>query len=302
MAEPEHQAGEAEAGKTVRRKGRPLDLVMALAFGGTIAVAVLFVGSGFLDGAREPLATRAMLSLWALTAFVLCGAGGAAWLVARGARVVALRFGALTLVVTLGVLFLFSKMAPAHAEGVLTASDRDPLREGRLHDGAEGIEHAHLQFRLPHPDMPFLPAPFIEEEAFAQGGEAYRAHHALFAFQGDASEGEGGETTIMVDLSPGTGTDEEALDALTESALSPLRRGGHGVSQTTATVMSTCARRIAHGELSGEGEGGHVDLLLAVFQDPIAPRTMRLAVTIVSEAGGWEGYLARVELPCEARP
>lgn len=301
MAEQEKTSGEAQAKVTPPRKTRPLDLVLALAFGGTIAITVLILGSGFLEGVPEPLHTRAELSLWALTAFVLCGAGASAWLIGRGARAVAMRFGVFTLVVALGVLFLFSKMAPTRVEGVLTASDRDPLREGRLHDGSEGIEHAHLQFRLPHPDMPFLPAPYIEEEAFAQGGEAYRAHHALFAFQGDASEGEGGETTIMVDLSPGTATDEEALDALTESALAPLRRSGHSVSQTTATVMSTCARRIAHGELTGEGEGGHVDLLLAVFRDPIAPRTMRLAITIVSEAGGWEGYLERVELPCETR-
>ena len=287
--------------KAAPRRQRPLDVVMAVAFGGTIAIAVLILGSGVLEGVPEPLHTRAELSLWALTAFVLCGAGAAAWLIARGARALAMRFAVLTSVVGLGVLFLLSKMAPTHVEGVLTASDRDPMREGRLHDGGEGIEHAHLQFRLPHPDMPFLPAPYIEEEAFAQGGEAYRAHHALFAFQGDASEGEGGETTIMVDLSPGTETDEAALDVLTESALAPLRRSGHEVSQTTATVMSTCARRIAHGELHGEGAGGHVDLLLAVFRDPIAPRTMRLAITVVSEAGGWEGYLERVELPCETR-
>lgn len=295
------EAHEVAPKKAAPRKQRPLDLVLASAFGGTLAITVLILGSALIEGAPEPLHTRAELSLWALSAFVLCGAGAAAWLVARGARVVAMRFLALTLVVTAGVVFLFSKMTPTRAEGVLTASDREPLREGRLHDGAPGIEHAHLQFRLPHPDMPFLPAPFIEHEAFAAGGESYRAHHALFAFQGDASEGEGGETTIMVDLSPGTATDEEALDLLTESALAPLRRSGHAVSQGGATVMPTCARRTAHGALHAEAEGGHVDMLLAVFRDPIAPRTMRLAITVVSEAGGWDGYLERVELPCEAR-
>ena len=295
------EAHEVASEKAAPRKQRPLDLVMAAAFGGTLAMTVLILGSALIEGVEEPLHTRAELSLWALGAFVLCGSGAAAWLVAHGARVVALRFLALTFVVTAGALFLFSKMTPTRTEGVLTASDRDPLREGRLHDGSAGIEHAHLQFRLPHPDMPFLPAPFIEHEAFAAGGESYREHHALFAFQGDASEGEGGETTIMVDLSPGTTTDEDALDVLTESALAPLRRSGHAVSRGNATVTPTCARRTAHAQLHSEAEGGHVDMLLAVFRDPIAPRTMRLAVTVVSEAGGWNDYLERVELPCETR-
>ena len=60
-----------------------------------------------------------------------------------------------------------------------------------------------------------MPAPWVEREAFERGGERYEDEHALWAFQGDATEGEGGETTIMIDLSPGESLDDDALEVLT---------------------------------------------------------------------------------------
>lgn len=289
------------------RATRPLDLVLSLAAGLTCGLACLVVASGLLEGfdlvdVDHPARRAAEQSSYALAAFVALGSGAATWLVHQRAVAMALRFALLTALVASVALVLLSRLAPDRPSDVLTSSDRTPLREGRLHDGSLGIEHLRLGFRLPHPDMPFIPAPWIEREAFDAGGESYREHHALWAFQGDATEGEGGETTLMVDLAPSPTLDEASLATLTESAVGPLERSGHHVTLEPITQPGPrCLRRLAHGTLTGESEGGHVDLLLAVFRDPDAPRALRFAVTVVSQEGGWGDYLARVELPCEAR-
>jgi hypothetical protein len=277
---------------------RRLDLLLASAFALTAGLATLVAGQGLTEPLVGPARDAAVPSAWALAGFVACGAGASVWLFRKGATPTALRFALVTAAVSSIVLVLLARMAPPRVVAVLTSSDRMPLREARLADGALGIEHARLGFRLPHPDMPFLPAPWVEEQAFASGGDAYREHHALWAFQGDATEGEGGETTIMLDLSPGARVDEDALEELTVSALAPLERAGHRTTRAAIERDGHCLRRHASAELTGEGEGGRVALLLAVFRDPQGPRVLRLAITVVSQEGDWRDYLARLELSC----
>jgi hypothetical protein len=280
---------------TSRRQ--PLDLVLAASFALAAGVAMLLAGQGLtapLDGAARDAAVP---SVWALAGFVTCGSGAAVWLFRKGATPTALRFALVTAAVSAVVLVLLARLAPPPVRGVLTASDRVPMREARLADGSLGIEHLRLGFRLPHPDMPFMPAPWVEAAAFEQGGDRYREEHALWAFQGDALEGEGGETMIMLDLSPGEALDEDTLEALTVSALAPLERAGHATEQGEITRGARCLRRAAAATLTGEG--GHVELALAVFRAPDGPRILRLAVTVVSQEGGWSDYLSRLELPCE---
>jgi hypothetical protein len=277
----------------------PLDLVLATSFALTAGVATLLAGQGLTEPLEGAARDAAGPSVWALAGFVACGSGAAVWLFRKGATPMAVRFALVTAAVSAIMLVLLARMAPPPVRGVLTASDRVPMREARLADGSLGIEHLRLGFRLPHPDMPFMPAPWVEAEAFEQGGDRYRDEHALWAFQGDALEGEGGETTIMLDLSPGEALDEDTLEGLTVSALAPLERAGHATEHGPITRGVRCLRRAASATLTGEGEGGHVDLALAVFRAPDGPRVLRLAVTVVSQEGGWSAYLSRLELPCD---
>ncbi len=278
--------------------GQRLDLLLATTFAATAGIATLLAGQGLTEEIVGPAREAAEPTVWALAAFVACGSGAAVWLFRKRATPMALRFALVTTVVSAIVLVFLARMVPPRPEGVITSSDRVPMREARLADGSLGIEHLRLGFRLPHPDMPFMPSPWVEEDAYAAGGESYRDQHALWGFQGDATEGEGGETTIMLDLSPGRHVDDDALEALTVSALAPLERGGHHTSRGPITRDGTCVTRHARADLTGEAEGGHVDALLAVFRDPQGPRVLRLAITIVSQEGGWSDYLDRVELPC----
>jgi hypothetical protein len=275
-----------------------LDLVLATSFAVTSGVATLLAGQGLTEPMIGAAREAAVPSVWALAGFVACGAGASVWLFRKRANATALRFALVTAAVSSVALVMLARMAPPRVESVLTSSDRVPMREARLADGALGIEHLRLGFRLPHPDMPFMPAPWIEAQAFEQGGESYENEHALWAFQGDATEGEGGETTIMIDLSPGETIDDDALEALTVSALAPLERAGHDTERGPITRTERCVRRDASATLTGEGEGGHVDLALAIFRDPQGPRVLRLAVTVVSQEGGWGDYLEQLELPC----
>ncbi|GAB4210192.1 MAG: hypothetical protein OHK0013_30550 [Sandaracinaceae bacterium] len=275
-----------------------LDLLLASTFALTAGLATLLAGQALTDPLEDAARDAAVPSTWALSGFVACGAGASTWLFRKGATPTALRFALVTATVASIVLVLLSRLAPPRASAVITASDRMPMREARLADGTLGIEHARLGFRLPHPEMPFLPAPWVEESAYAAGGESYRDRHALWAFQGDATEGEGGETTIMLDLSPGERVDEDALEALTVSALAPLERAGHTTSRDPITRIGRCLRRTARAELSGESAGGRVVLALAVFRDPHGPRVLRLAVTVVSQDGDWRPWIERLELPC----
>lgn len=277
------------------RAGR-FDLLFAVSFAMTAAVATLLAGQGLTEALEGAAREMARPTVWALAGFVACGAGATVWLSRKGARPMALRFSLVTAAVSAVVLVLLARMAPARPALVLTASDRVPMREARLEDDSLGVEHLRLGFRLPHPDMPFMPAPWVERMAYERGGERYREEHALWAFQGDASEGEGGETTIMLDLSAASALDDDALEALTVSALAPLDREGHTTEAGPITRSERCLRRAASASLGSSG--GHVDLVLAVFRDPEGPRVLRLAVTIVSEAGGWADYLTRLELPC----
>ena len=274
-----------------------LDLVLAASFALTAGLATSLAGQALTEGLAGPAREAAGPSVWALSGVVACGSGAAVWLFRKRATPMGVRFALVTSAVAALVLVLLARMAPPRGRSVLTASDRVPMREARLRNGSLGIEHLRLGFRLPHPDMPFLPAPWVEADAFEQGGEGYRDLHALWAFQGDALEGEGGETTLMLDLSPGDALDEPALDALTLSALAPLERAGHATERGEPTRGARCLRRSAHATLTGGS--GHVDLALAVFRDPEGPRVLRLAVTVVSESGGWSAYLSRLELPCE---
>lgn len=278
-------------------RGR-LDLFLAVTFALTAGLATLIAGQALTEPLEGAARDAAVPSAWALAAFVACGAGASVWLFRKRATPMALRFSLVTAVISAVVLSLFARWAPPRAPAVLTASDRVPMREGRLSDGTLGIEHARLRFRLPHPDMPFLPAPWVEQQAYESGGERYRDEHALFAFQGDATEGEGGETTIMLDLSPAEHVDGDTLEALTVSALAPLERAGHETTRGGIDRSERCVRRAASATLTGEAEGGHVELVLAVFRDPEGPRVLRLAVTVVSQEGGWGPYLQRLELPC----
>lgn len=278
-----------------------LDLVLAVSFAATAGVATLLAGQGLTEPLEGAAREAAVPSVWALVGFVTCGAGATVWLARKRATSMALRFGLVTALVSSVALVMLARMAPPRGRAVLTSSDRVPMREARLADGSLGIEHLRLGFRLPHPDMPFMPSPWVENDAFERGGDRYRDEHALWAFQGDATEGEGGETTIMLDLSPAEHLDEETLEGLTVSALAPLERAGHATERGPITRTERCLRRAASATLTGEAEGGHVDLALAVFRDPEGPRVLRLAVTIVSQEGGWGDYLARLELPCEAR-
>lgn len=283
-----------------RRGG--LDLVLATSFAITSGIATLLAGQGLTEPLVGAARDAAVPSVWALAGFVACGSGASVWLFRKGALPTALRFALVTAAVSSIALVLLARMAPPRVTAVLTSSDRVPMREARLADGSLGIEHLRLGFRLPHPDMPFMPAPWIEAQAYEQGGESYEDEHALWAFQGDATEGEGGETTIMMDLSPGDAIDDDALELLTISALAPLERAGHSTQRGEITRSTRCARRDATATLTGEGEGGHVDLALAIFRDPEGPRVLRLAVTVVSQEGGWGDYLERLELPCEDAP
>ena len=284
----------------LRGRRARLDVVLSVSFALTAGVATLLAGQGLTESIVGPARDAAVPSVWALAAFVTCGAGATIWLFRKNAHPTALRFALVTATVSSIMLVLLARLAPPRVNAVLTSSDRVPMREARLADGSLGIEHLRLGFRLPHPDMPFMPAPWIERQAFERGGESYESEHALWAFQGDATEGEGGETTIMIDLSPGDAIDDDALEALTVSALAPLERAGHATERGAITRTERCVRRDATAALSGEGEGGHVDLALAIFRDPEGPRVLRLAVTVVSEEGGWSSYLDRLELPCEA--
>jgi hypothetical protein len=281
------------------RRGR-LDLLLAASSGLTAGLATLLGAQSLTEPLVGPAREAAVASAWALAAFVACGAGATVWLHRKRATAMALRFALVTAAVFSLALVALARMAPPRVHAVLTSSDRVPMREARLADGALGIEHLRLGFRLPHPDMPFMPAPWIEEQAYERGGDTYRDEHALWAFQGDALEGEGGETAIMIDLSPAEQLDEDTLEALTVSALAPLERDGHHTERGAIVRAARCLRRPATATLTGEGEGGHVDMVLAVFRDPEGPRVLRLAVTVVSQEGGWDDYLTHLELPsCE---
>jgi hypothetical protein len=275
-----------------------LDLLLASTLALTASLAMLLAGQALIEPLQGAAREAAVPSVWALAGFVGCGSGASVWLFRKRASPTALRFALVTAAVSAIVLVLLARMVPPRVSAVITSSDRMPMREARLADGGLGIEHPRLGFRLPHPDMPFLPSPWVERDAYEAGGEQYRDRHALWAFQGDATEGEGGETTIMIDLSPGERLDEDALEALTVSALAPLERAGHTTSRGAVVRAGTCLRRTAHAELAGEATGGRVALALAVFRDPEGPRVLRLAVTVVSQQGDWGPWLDRLELPC----
>ncbi len=270
----------------------------AVAVAASSGLAVLLFAEGLLEPLEGQARSLATTIVWALAAFVAAGAGTTAWLLVQRAYAMAFRFAAVTLLVASVVLALLGRASPRSDPLALSSSDRDPMREARLAAGALGIEHPRLGFALPHPDMPFVPAPWVEREAYERGGERYEREHALWAFQSDAGDPARGEVTIMIDLSAGRSLDDDALEALTESALRPLEQLGYRADRGPIVRAARWLRRGASATLEGEGEQGRrVELALAVFRDPDGPRVLRLAVTIVSRAGGFHDYLERLELP-----
>lgn len=282
----------------------------SIVVGASLAVASLVVSDSLIASADEAARATLVPTIGALALFVGVGSGTSVWLVLRGAHGTAYRFAAATLVASSVVLVLVARTAKPRPERVLTASDREPLREARLASGEMGVEHPRLGFRLPHPDRPFLPAPWLEQSAYERGGEAYEREHALFAFQSTVREGgeasgasepsEASEdfVTLMIDLSEASGLDDEALEGLTESAVGSFERAGQRVTRGPIVREGRCLHRAASGAFEEGDEAGRAELALAIFRDPEGPRVLRLAVTIVSREGGFASYLERLELPC----
>ena len=190
------------------------------------------------------------------------------------------------------VLFLAwaSQRVPARPTLVLSASDREPLREYHDASGMHSIEHPTLGFRLPHPTLALEPSTEIADEMRAAAAPGWTDAHEIWAFE---TRDHG--VSVMIDLSRADHADHASLAAFDRAITGPLVAAGHTVERGDASGDDGCLREPFTAQLTN---GGRVDGALFVLDE--GARSLRLVLTVVSDGtGDWQTWVRDVSLGCE---